>query len=240
MTDSPTPAPTPIGDAPLSSLDAEAGQVTPTPAEEAPTAPADAQAPAEPVAPAAVEGAVFPPTEGFTPEAVAAIHDELGIPAPASLVGPANPEPVAAQSVAGTLTTDSPHTIADLVTASSKAATLADQRELTPGNIGVATQVANPKRTAWRTFVQSAIGILIVAVPLANAVLANLSDYLQTQHDLAVAPWVFVAVNGGLAITAFVIGLVARLMATPGVAAFIETRLPFLAPIKTKGAHELV
>jgi len=114
----------------------------------------------------------------------------------------------------------------------------ADQKLITPGNAGVPTQVANPRRASWRTVVQAIIGILIIAVPLVNLVLANVSDYLQKQTDVAVPAWVWLVINTGLAVTALVSGLIARIMNTPGVAAFIAKYLPFLAPIKQDGAHE--
>lgn len=210
MTDDPQ-SPTPIGDALLASQDAEAGQKAPTPAEEAPTAPAVAQG-----------SPLVIPEAAPIPE---------GAPAAA---------PIPASSSAAAQPILLPQAVAELVAASATAKAQADQREVSPGNVGVPTQVANPRRTAWRTVVQSIVATLVVAVPLANAVLANLSDYLHTQHDLAIAPWVFVAVNGALAVTALASGLVARLMATPGAAAFVARYLPFLAPIKTSGAHELV
>lgn len=113
-----------------------------------------------------------------------------------------------------------------------------DQKQITLGNIGVPTQVANPRRASWRTVVQSIIGVAILAVPLVNVVLANVSDYLHQQTDVAVPAWVWVVLNAGLAVTALIAGLVARVMNTPGVAAFIERYLPFLAPIKSSpGEH---
>lgn len=117
---------------------------------------------------------------------------------------------------------------------------IVDQKQVNPGNVGIPTQVANPARTTVRTVVQAIIGILIVAVPLANIVLSNLIDYLSKQTDLQVDPIVFVWLNLGLAVTAFVIGLVSRIMATPGVAEFIQKYIPWLAPIKSVagGEHE--
>lgn len=101
-----------------------------------------------------------------------------------------------------------------------------------PANAGVPTQLANPRRTTVRTIVQAIVGVLVVAVPLLNLVLAAVSDYLHKQTDVELPAWVFLAVNVGLAVTSFVIGLVARIMAVPGVAAFIAKYLPWLAPIK--------
>lgn len=114
-----------------------------------------------------------------------------------------------------------------------------DQKQVAIGNIGVPTQVANPRRASWRTIVQSIIGLLVVAVPLVNVVLGQISDYLQQQTDVAVPGWVWIVLNAGLAVTAVVSGLIARIMNTPGVADFIAKYLPFLAPIKqAAGEHE--
>lgn len=107
-----------------------------------------------------------------------------------------------------------------------------DSRLALPANFGVPTQVANPTRTTWRTVVQSVVGILVVLVPLLNVVTATVIDYLGKQTDVDVPGWVFLALNGILAVTALVIGLVARIMAIPGVANFIAKYLPWLAPIK--------
>ena len=116
---------------------------------------------------------------------------------------------------------------------------MGDQKLITPDNAGVPTQFANPRRASWRTVVQTAIGILVIAVPIANSVLANVSDYLHEQTDVAIAPWVWVAPNAGLGITALVSGVIARIMNTPGVSAFIAKYLPILAPIgASKGDHE--
>lgn len=101
-----------------------------------------------------------------------------------------------------------------------------------PANFNIPTQVANPARTSLRTFIQTAIGILLVAVPLLNAVAANLLDTLKQQTFVEVAPWVYIGLNGTLAITAAVAVIITRIMSTPGVADFIVKYLPWLAPIK--------
>lgn len=66
---------------------------------------------------------------------------------------------------------------------------------------------------ALRTIVQ----FLIVTVPIANGVAAAAIGYLQAQTDVVVPAWVFLALNGVIAVTALIIGLVARIMAVPGV-----------------------
>ena len=68
------------------------------------------------------------------------------------------------------------------------------------------------KRVA-RTIVQG----LVVLVPIANGVALAASAYLSEQTDLALPAWVFLVLNGVAAVTAVLMGLVARVMAVPGV-----------------------
>lgn len=63
-----------------------------------------------------------------------------------------------------------------------------------------------------RTIVQA----LVVLVPLANGVAVAASAYLSEQTHLVIPGWAFVVLNGVVAVTALVMGLVARLMAVPG------------------------
>lgn len=220
MTDQPTP------DATLAAAEPE-------------TVPAANVATPEPVAETPPSPSILLP-QTVTPAAANVgpldIPDHAPIPALQSFIG----APASAPASSAT-------PLADLVAASSAVRSVAlpvvtDQRQVTPGNFGVATQVANPRRTTWRTFLQAAIGLLIVAVPLANAVLVQVAEFLKTQHDLVVPSWAFVAVNVGIGVSAFIIALVARIMVVPGVAAFIARYLPILAPVKTEAAgprHEL-
>lgn len=64
---------------------------------------------------------------------------------------------------------------------------------------------------------RTAIQFLIVAVPVFNLLLIAAVGYLEEQTDLVVPGWVFVVLNATIALLAFLIGLVARLMAVPGV-----------------------
>lgn len=214
MTDQPT-TPQPATDASLAAAEVES---TPT---QAATPPA-------------------PPEAGPIPEAA-----PLDIPAAPPIPSPAasalTPPPVSALGLSPSLSVTAPAQAPTQATASSQLAlALAsnDQRQVTPGNLGIPTQVANPARATWRTFAQSLIGLLVVAVPLANLVLANVNDFLHSQTFLVVSPKVYALVNGGLLITAFVVALVARIMLVPGVAAFIERYVPFLAPIAPGGKHQ--
>lgn len=72
-------------------------------------------------------------------------------------------------------------------------------------------------KRAVRTIVQT----LIVLVPIANALAAAVIGYLNTQTDVTVPGWVFIALNGIVVATALLAGLVARVMAVPGVNAWL-------------------
>ena len=64
-----------------------------------------------------------------------------------------------------------------------------------------------------RTIVQA----LVVLIPILNGLALAAAGYLSEQTDVTIPAWVFVALNGIIAVTAVVMGLVARLMAVPGV-----------------------
>lgn len=68
------------------------------------------------------------------------------------------------------------------------------------------------KRVA-RTIAQ----MLVVLVPIANALAAAVIGYLNEQTDVAVPGWIFVALNGIVVATALLAGLVARIMTVHGV-----------------------
>ena len=68
-----------------------------------------------------------------------------------------------------------------------------------------------------RTIVQA----LVVLVPAVNGVAAAVVAYLGSQTDVTVHPVVFVWLNAIIAVTALVMGLVARIMAVPGVNAVL-------------------
>lgn len=111
---------------------------------------------------------------------------------------------------------------------------LEDERVVAAENVGVPTQVANPRRTSWRTFVQSAIGGLIAL----NALLATVAAFLAENSEAAAAllgEWfapTLLVVNTGVAVGAFAAKLIAQIMANPIVNAWISTHLPWLAPIR--------
>lgn len=65
--------------------------------------------------------------------------------------------------------------------------------------------------------VRTVVQALIILIPLANGVALAAAGYLQEQTHLIVPGWVFLALNGVVAVTALIMGLVARVMAVPGV-----------------------
>jgi hypothetical protein len=97
-----------------------------------------------------------------------------------------------------------------------------------PANEGVPTQVANPARTVLRTIVQA----LIALVPILNAVALVLAAYLGEQTEVVVPPVVFAILNGVIAVTALLIGLVTRIFAVPGVEAWLRKWAPGLAALR--------
>jgi hypothetical protein len=90
------------------------------------------------------------------------------------------------------------------------------------------TQIANPRRAAWRTIVQSIIPLFVIV----NAAAIASAGYLTEQTDAPIPAWVYVALNAIVVATSLVIGLVARLMAVPGVDAWLARVLPALAALR--------
>lgn len=61
------------------------------------------------------------------------------------------------------------------------------------------------------------VSALVTLVPIVNGVALAVVNYLNTQTDVEIAPVVFVWLNAIIAVTALVMGLIARIMAVPGV-----------------------
>lgn len=68
-----------------------------------------------------------------------------------------------------------------------------------------------------RTIVQA----LVVLVPTVNLVALAVIGYLTEQTSIEVPAWVFLVLNGTVVATALLMGLVARIMAVPGVNAWL-------------------
>lgn len=81
-----------------------------------------------------------------------------------------------------------------------------------------ATRPWYPTQRALR----SIVGALVVLVPLVNGVAAAAIAYLLEQDHVEISPVVFVWLNAIVAATALVIGLISRIMAVPGVNAFLQ------------------
>jgi len=89
------------------------------------------------------------------------------------------------------------------------------------------TQVANPRRTSWRTFVQTLVALL----PTTNAVLLSVQALISAPpYDAVVPGWVFASVNFAVVGVAFLAKAIAQVMAAPIVNVWIESYWPTLAP----------
>lgn len=106
----------------------------------------------------------------------------------------------------------------------------------TPANHGVPTQVANPRRATLRTALAVLAGI-VTALPVLSAALLIVQDEL-TKSGLDVPPVVWAVITAGLAILALVSLTVTRILALPGVNAWIVAYLPALAAIKPVSVTE--
>lgn len=80
------------------------------------------------------------------------------------------------------------------------------------------TQVEYPGKAVLRTVVQA----LAVLIPGVNIVAAVLADYLHTSAGVEVPAWEILALNGAVLVTGAIIGGVTRIMAIPGVNAWLE------------------
>lgn len=106
-------------------------------------------------------------------------------------------------------------------------------------NEGVATQVANPKRASWRTFVQALIPQLVVvnaAIPIIYGFLTDPNVAPELARILGpVYVWITLAFNLATILLSRVSSLIALLMANPVVNEWITAHLPWLAPAKPVG-----
>lgn len=100
-------------------------------------------------------------------------------------------------------------------------------------NEGVPTQVANPSRASWRTFVQAAVPYLLAANVALPIIASFLTDYSSDLESLLgpVYGWIVVAVNVAVLVLSLGAKLIALLMAQERVNALVVRHLPFLAPI---------
>lgn len=98
----------------------------------------------------------------------------------------------------------------------------------------VPTQVANPSRASWRTYVQSVVSFLVGA----NIVLPIVSEFLSAnvaglEHALGpIYGWLVIGVNFAILVFGLGAKLIALFMAKPAVNDWITKNLPWLAPVK--------
>lgn len=69
--------------------------------------------------------------------------------------------------------------------------------------------------------IRTVVAFLVTAVPTLNLAALAVSEYLKNQEDVTIPGWVFVWLNAIIAGSALIIGLVTRLMAVPGVNAWL-------------------
>lgn len=105
-------------------------------------------------------------------------------------------------------------------------------------NDGVPTQLANPGRATRRTVAAVLTGLL-VGLPIINSALAIVQDELAKQTALEIPAWLWLAINGALAVVAIVSGIVTRFMALPGVNEWIKANVPGLAAIPLRQVEPL-
>ena len=111
-----------------------------------------------------------------------------------------------------------------------------DEKLITTGNKGVATQIANPSRASWRTFVQAIVPtfvLLNVALPIIYSFLTSPDVAPKLTEILGpVYGWITVGLNAVIFLVGLLAKLAALLMAQPVVNEWIGKHLPWLAPIK--------
>lgn len=98
--------------------------------------------------------------------------------------------------------------------------------------LNISTQEANPGKAVLRTFVAA----LLAFGPLVNGVLLAVQGWLADNTDVVPAE-LAVQVNGVLLAGLALVALVTRVLAVPGVNAWLRAHLPLLAP-DSKGKHE--
>jgi hypothetical protein len=115
---------------------------------------------------------------------------------------------------------------------------LVDERAVAlVGNEGVPTQVANPSRASWRTFVQSIVptlAVLNIALPLVYGFLIENADQIGGLLG-PVYGWITIGVNTAAVAIALLAKLNAVIMANPRINAAITNGpwwISWLAPIK--------
>lgn len=89
----------------------------------------------------------------------------------------------------------------------------------------VSTQERNPRSAVVRTVVVA----VIVLFPSLNAVLGIIADEL-TPYGGQLPGWVFGILNSGIAVVTVILGIGTRVLAIPGVNAWLRQHAAWLAP----------
>lgn len=90
----------------------------------------------------------------------------------------------------------------------------------------VPTQVANPGRASFRSFVQNLIAGLLLVNPVFLVVQQTMNEF----SNIVFPGWAWATVNGVVVGSALVATLITRIMALRGVNSFIEEHVHILAP----------
>lgn len=95
--------------------------------------------------------------------------------------------------------------------------------DLTEGGKHIAVTTATVPEIWYKTkrVVRTITQALVVLVPIVNLVGLAVIGYLNEQTDVTPPSWLFAALNGIVVATALLMGLVARIMAVPGVNAWL-------------------
>jgi hypothetical protein len=90
---------------------------------------------------------------------------------------------------------------------------------------GLSTQEANPRSAVARTVLAAVLALF----PLLNGVLAVTVEVLEP-YGAALPGWVFLILNGALAVVTALAALVTRVLAVPGVNDWLRKYAPWFAP----------
>lgn len=101
-------------------------------------------------------------------------------------------------------------------------AVLEDGSTITATNVGVPTQIANPVRATVRTVAAVVVG-LVLALSTVNAVLGVVASELANVSGFEIPGWVWAVVNGAILGVGLVSGIVTRVLAIPGVNAWLAS-----------------
>lgn len=88
----------------------------------------------------------------------------------------------------------------------------------------MSTQERNPRSAVLRT-----VAAILALFPILNAALLGVIEVLKP-YEVYLPAWVFPALNGILIAIAALAALVTRVLATPGLNAWLREYFPLLAP----------